>query len=192
MRCCELVGVFARVAGFILVPATFLCAQPIYSITDVGTLGGQSTFTSAGASERFRNDAGQIVGGSQVAPPTLSSPSHAFLWDPVTGMQDLGTLGGNFSMATAINDEGQVVGQANLQGDLASHAFTWRDGIMTDLGTLPGDKNSRAITIDSDGQIYGYSCRDNPPFLTEVCHFVIWTPSEHVRGKHARKRVRPQ
>jgi probable HAF family extracellular repeat protein len=178
--------------GFILVPTSLLCAQPAYTIRDLGTLGGQTTFTFAGASERFRNDAGQIVGGSQVAPPTPFSSTHAFLWDPVTGMQDLGTLGGSFSMATAINDEGRVVGESNIQGDLADHAFTWRDGIMTDLGTLPGDTRSRAVTIDSDGQIYGYSCHDNPPFITEVCHFVIWTPSEHRDGKHARRHGRGQ
>ena len=186
----ELVGVFAHVAGLILVPTSLLYAQPTYTITDLGTLGGQSTF--AGASGRFRNHAGQIVGSSQVAPPTPFSPSHAFVWDPVTGMQDLGTLGGSFSMASAINDEGQVVGQANIEGDLAGHAFTWRDGIMTDLGTLPGDTSSRAVTIDSDGQIFGYSCRVNPPFITEVCHFVIWTPSEQGGGRHARRHVRRQ
>jgi hypothetical protein len=35
---------------------------------------------------------------------------HAFLWNPVTGMPDLGDLGGGFSISTGINTSGQVTG----------------------------------------------------------------------------------
>ena len=36
---------------------------------------------------------------------------------------DLGTLGGTYSSPTAINDNGQIVGNSHLPGDSLSHAF---------------------------------------------------------------------
>src|SRR5215831_5677384 len=51
---------------------------------------------------------------------------------------DLGTLGGTFSWATGINEAGWVDGFSNLPGDVDQHAFFWRDGVMTDVGTLGG------------------------------------------------------
>ena len=51
-------------------------------------------------------------------------------------VQDLGTLGGSSSWASAINDSGQVIGSSYLAGDQNRHAFLYKDGKMTDLGTL--------------------------------------------------------
>src|SRR5215471_10649460 len=51
---------------------------------------------------------------------------------------DLGTLGGTFSQAGTLNNHGSVVGISSLKGDTAFHAFFWRDGVMTDLGTIGG------------------------------------------------------
>ena len=62
---------------------------------------------------------------------------HAFLWDGTT-MQDLGTLGGTDSQGDAINDSGQVTGDAITAGDAAAHAFLWDGTTMQDLGTLGG------------------------------------------------------
>ena len=49
---------------------------------------------------------------------------------------DLGTLGGSFGIAEGINDSGEVVGWATNENDQASLAFLWKDGVMTNLGTL--------------------------------------------------------
>ena len=52
------------------------------------------------------------------------------------------TLGGTFSGARAINDNGVVVGQSSTGSQ--SHAFAYESGQMTDLGTLGGSSSSAA------------------------------------------------
>ena len=87
-------------------------AQTAWVPTDLGTLGGHNSYA------RGINNAGQVVGDSQVA----SGATHAFLWSAVSGMVDLGTLGGTNSYARAINDAGQVVGYSET-GSGAVRAF---------------------------------------------------------------------
>jgi probable HAF family extracellular repeat protein len=87
---------------------------------------------------------------SLLAPFTLilaAGPAAAAA--PVTTYHliDLGTLGGESSYATAINDRGHVVGSSQTSaGDW--HGFLWRDGQMTDLGALrPTGVNNRDDVI---------------------------------------------
>jgi probable HAF family extracellular repeat protein len=47
-------------------------------------------------------------------------------------------LGGTFSFASGINNDGEVVGASSLPGDLLYRVFLWRNGMMTDVGTLGG------------------------------------------------------
>ena len=75
---------------------------------------------------------------------------------PAYGMIDLGTLGGDYSEATGINNAGQVVGGSYTAGG-AFHAFVYSGGKMTDLGTLAGGNQSEAEGINSSGQITGWS-----------------------------------
>jgi len=71
-------------------------------------------------------------------------------------VEDLGTLGGSRSGASAINDSGEVVGYSYLAGDQNKHAFLYKDGKMTDLGTL-GGTSSEAKGINKSGQVVGWS-----------------------------------
>src|SRR3954447_20070841 len=122
-------------------------ASPQYTIADLGTLGGDSSYAAG------LNDAGQVVGQSRTTP---GQPlAHAFLWDHGR-MSDLGTLGGPYSWANAINLTGQVVGASWLARSSDAHAFLWDEHGMTDLGTLDNGKGySQAIDINASGQIVG-------------------------------------
>lgn len=112
------------------------------------------------------NDRGQVVGSAGLE---QGFGSAALLWDPQTGMRDLGNLGFPFSMAVGINNAGRVVGNG-LTADGVPMAFTWTetDGMV---GLLPpGALNSAARDINASGQIVG-------TFQTEVSmHIFLWTP----------------
>jgi probable HAF family extracellular repeat protein len=82
---------------------------------------------------------------------------HPFLWERGTGIRDLGTLGGSFGAPSWISDAGEVAGISSISGDQVLHAFLWKNGIMTDLGTLPGDVCSASQGMNSKGQVVGLS-----------------------------------
>ena len=89
-----------------------------------------------------------------VAGWALGGQSHAYLYDNGV-LTDLGTLGGNDSAATSLNDKGQVVGYAKVAGNANYHAFLWQNGTMRDLGTLAGGFESRAHDINNHGVAVG-------------------------------------
>jgi len=86
---------------------------------------------------------------------------------------DLGTFGGASSYANDINSDGTVVGSADNAAELR-RAFRWTPlGGMTDLGTLPGDDWSMAISITDDGQILGQS--GSSSVSTSRGTYVLWS-----------------
>jgi probable HAF family extracellular repeat protein len=92
---------------------------------------------------------------------------------PELQVTDLGTLaGGCCSFAEAVNERGDVVGTSDV-GDTISHAFLWRDGEMTDLGTL-GGLSSVGQDINERGDVVGYS---NPPDTFDL-HAFLWRDGE--------------
>jgi probable HAF family extracellular repeat protein len=113
------------------------------------------------------NDNSDVVGGSgdcAAFSPTLLAnitPFHALLWHGGAAT-DLGNLGGTGhfggNIALDLNNKGQVVGQSDLPGDVGSHGFIWsKETGMQDVGTLPGDLLSAALSINDSGVVTGVS-----------------------------------
>ena len=121
-------------------PASAAAARS-YKLTDLGSFSPVAI-----------NDVGQIAGSK-----TLNgTKQHAFLWE--RGVQlDLGTLGGANSVATGINNLGDVVGRSDLYlGFSNKGAFLYRNERMTSLANL-GRGNSAANGINDSGVVVGYS-----------------------------------
>lgn len=95
------------------------------------------------------NERGDMVGRSE--------SGNALLWTASGGFLDLGTLGGNFSFARALNNHREVVGFSSTASSSATHAFLWtRHTGMIDLGTL-GGATSDANAINDNGTVVGWS-----------------------------------
>jgi probable HAF family extracellular repeat protein len=89
----------------------------------------------------------------------LAAPAAPAAADPAAlHVVDLGTLAGACcSSAASINDRGDVVGSSTADANgFTSHAFLWRKGRMTDLGTLGGNY-SAATDINNRGDVVGDS-----------------------------------
>jgi probable HAF family extracellular repeat protein len=97
------------------------------------------------------NDRNEVVGGH-----TVSDQTHGFVWRDGT-VTDLGTLaGGDYSLAEAINRNGDIVGESgSYTGPGGIHAVLWHGGSVRDLGSLGG--NSFATAINGNGLIVGNS-----------------------------------
>jgi probable HAF family extracellular repeat protein len=125
---------------------------------DLGTFGGVSTAAVNGLNER-----GDVVGGSDLPG---DQQIHPFLWDGKKLIDLIAPPFGGSANGEAvwINEAGEVVGLAGLPvscpgspqaaGEV-QHAFQWRKGVMTDLGTLTGIPNSEANFVNSKSQIVG-------------------------------------
>src|SRR5438552_4221304 len=68
---------------------------------------------------------------------------------------DLGTLGGPGSRledySKVLNNAGTVVGEADTADPASQHAFKWQNGVLVDLGVLPGGSYSHPFRINDAG-----------------------------------------
>ena len=153
-----------RIVGGSSTSDTFEGILPVAYIHSRGTMNAIGTLPEGDSSIAHAiNNPGQVVGRSAIStddPP--EHPYHAFLYSRGL-MTDLGTLGGLFSYATAINDAGAIVGSAGTgvlwpSGHFVPHAFLFIDGVMQDLGAFGGEfAASLANDINNRGQIVGNS-----------------------------------
>lgn len=127
----------------------FITMTPKALVYSNGGLSAVADFAPRGA-----NAAGTVVG----AMPVISGLLHADHACSFAGnvLTDLGTLGGDFSHAQAVNDSGWIVGSSTTTRNLATHATLWKDGAVIDLGTLGGTR-SRATAINNARQVVGVS-----------------------------------
>jgi probable HAF family extracellular repeat protein len=104
---------------------------------------------------------------------TTSTVADEFAFSYVNGkMTNLGTLGGDDSFASGINDAGQIVGGAYASTTgFVLDAFLYQNGKMTALPSLGYLQypNSYAYAINKNGVIVGYST--DPSATQRAC---IW------------------
>jgi probable HAF family extracellular repeat protein len=147
-------------------------------IVALGSLGGNcSTAYSV-------NSRGQVVGMALNSVPEngdftsfisidcpAATQARAFLWQNGS-MKDLGTLGGSDASATQVSEGGEIVGTSytntlpnDTTGIPTAHPFLWKNGEMTDLGSLGGtlavpgsfgDHSGTRVLSDS-GEVAGTS-----------------------------------
>lgn len=111
-----------------------------------------------------------------VAPPNTEATS-AVLPGLVWQAQLLPLLpGGTWSHATAINDQGVIVGYGDVAGG-ATHAFKYANGVLSDLGTDKTLGNSYALGMNDVGDVVGYVTR--PKSSTQIP--VRWLPNGTIK-----------
>ncbi len=157
------------------------------------------------------NNLGQVVGWAEngVHDPTCccqSDPGHQVLqflpavWDLGSGDQihDLPLISGDSSgAATAINDNGQIVGISGICDQAvgrhtAKHPVLWENGTVTDIyPNAPAPWWNTPTAINQRGDVVGFA--GDPAFVEgDVVHAFMWTREDGIRPLKPLKGRTPQ
>ncbi len=125
------------------------------------------------------NALGQIVGwvGSDDG-----SERRAVLFSLDEDPVELGAIGGSLSEATAISEQGMIVGNSSTSDDQTElsgngiAAFSWTDGVMTPLHTLENQAWSIAADVNSFGLVAGTVGLSAPATASAATTAVVWAP----------------
>ncbi|MGA3189305.1 MAG: hypothetical protein ABSF22_19555 [Bryobacteraceae bacterium] len=182
--------IWIRLVSILAAAGIAASAGPIYTLTDLGTLGGSSAmatsvnsfgqsvgtmtsaqgdidaFTSSGvisdAQANGINDAGEIAGTQFIAGQT-----YATVWSNGAAS----TVGGAGSYALAINNAGDVAGMLVNNG--LGNAFITQNGTVIDLGVFDGGFWSAAYSVNDAGQAAGDGITSTGNFQA-----FLWTPAQ--------------
>ena len=150
--------------------------------------GGNNGFATGG------NNLRQAVGWAEndIHDPTCVSPQvlqfRPAMWTlgPPDQIQDLPLISGDTSgAATAINDNGQIVGISGICDQAigrhtAKHAVLWENGGVTDLGNLGAEWWNTPTAINQRGDIVGFA--GDPAFVEgDIVHAFMWTKEDGIR-----------
>jgi probable HAF family extracellular repeat protein len=90
---------------------------------------------------------------------------------------DLPSLGGTNSRANSINNRHWLAGYSNLPGNQSRHGALWRDGALTDLGTLGGPNSAVTFSVKANsGIVAGISQTSTPDPLGEAWSSAAFYP----------------
>ena len=129
------------------------------------------------------NDQGQVVGCTDLATELPGFPGvqcHGFLWTQSTGMQDIGTVGTDFSsLPDQINNHGDFVGTScDAQGNCRAFLRPAQSKVMLDLNALiPANSPLYliwAFGINDSGEIAGMAIETS----TGDVHAFLATPGK--------------
>jgi len=164
-------------------------------VWEQGQMRGLPTF--AGGNNGFATGANnfrQAVGWAEndVHDPTCVSPQvlqfRPAMWGlgPPDQIQELPLIPGDTSgAATAINDNGQVVGISGICDQAigrhtAKHAVLWENGGVTDIGNLGAEWWNTPTAINQQGDIVGFA--GDPAFVEgDIVHAFIWTKRDGIQ-----------
>lgn len=143
--------------------------------TQLGEAGGAGTAVDV-------DDQGRVAGSFQPQPDALTR--HAALWENGK-VKDLGTLGGEGSIASAINESGQIVGASTREPGQSYFAagtrgFVYRDGKLSALRPLDGSDVCIAAAISDTGVIVGSCAAPGTSDLFASPVAVIWIDGQAV------------
>ena len=116
-----------------------------YALFELARLDGPSSDTTS------INEVGEITGYSDVGGGAYY---HAVAWDRNGIPTDVGAMGFRLSVASDVNELGEVVGWTGDNGITDQQAFLWRNGELLLLGTLGGEE-SEAYAINDLSQVVG-------------------------------------
>jgi len=92
------------------------------------------------------------VSGVVGAQPAASSAKPLYTLVELPGLS-----AGSLTFAREMNASGQVAGRSGYPNGTDTHAALWNDGLIEDLGTLPGGDYSAAFGINRRGEVVGTS-----------------------------------
>jgi len=145
-------------------PPALAQAPPRYTVTDLGSLGGQECAATG------LNNLGQVVGGADTARHGKGPEfiTNVFVWQN-RRMRAVPGLDGSHAFVVAVNSSGQMVGAYSpdpLKAKFASALFTL-SGKVKLLGGFPATQHgyslSQAEAVNAKGQAVGIS--NNQAFL---------------------------
>jgi probable HAF family extracellular repeat protein len=152
----------ASLEAMLVMPVRLAAEPPTYSVTDLGTLGGEFSIAFG------VNSAGRVGGSSTVRQG--GQIQHPFLWDR-GHMTDAGALGtglnaggsapnasGELAIAAEISETDPLNEDYCLWGTgLKCIGAVWKNGQMTPLPSLSPGKNAIALVINARGQLIGWA-----------------------------------
>jgi len=151
---------FACIVGIVF--GTSTCFAQMFTVTDLGTLGGSSS-TAYGL-----NSFGQVVGESKSQSDASNQGFRTAPNTPInTGTDDLGTLGGHDTAALGIDDKGRAIGWSKLAPGNVDRFHAFRTAPNSAINPVTDDLGgyrpvgTEARGINSSGEVIGDAYTDD-------------------------------